>query len=56
MEDRQQECRRLAAARTGAAEYVAPGHRRRDRLALDARGPYESEIPDRAQQIGVKSK
>jgi hypothetical protein len=54
LQDREQECRRLAAARHGAGEDVPAIHRRGDRVLLDRGRHRESHLVDAAQEVGVK--
>ena len=54
VQDRQQERRRLAAARLGAREDVAAFEPRRNGVSLDWRRPCESEFLDAFEQAGVE--
>ena len=54
VEDRQQKRRALAAAGHGAGEDVLPGHRRRNGVVLNRRGPCKPELFDPAQKIRVE--
>ena len=54
LQDRQQERRRLAAARHRAGEDVPALDRGRDRVLLDRGRHGEAHLVDAAQEIGVK--
>ena len=52
LEDREDERGRLAGARLGAREHVAPGEDERDRGRLDRRGLRVALVRDRAEELG----
>ena len=49
MQDGQEECRGLAAARLSACEHVTAGERRRNRVLLDGRGLDEAQLANGLQ-------
>ena len=52
LEDREDERGRLAGARLGAREHVAPGEHERDGGRLDGRGLRVALVRDRAEELG----
>ena len=54
VEDRQEKRRGLAAARDGAGQHVAPGHRRRDGVGLDGGRAGEAELFERFEESRMK--